>query len=333
MARAVVSNGSLSHSFGHLALSVPAKLTTRIADIIFSLTGLTADWVWTDRERFETCLSDDAPDSELRVHVDGSEGHRARGQLVRSVGGLRNVYLDETTWTFEFRPYKKETYPQRPPHQVLVYDRQFTRGDLYVAKDAKGERSPFSFGVFVSDLLTAMLPFHEGMMVHASGIADGRRGIVFAGPSGAGKSTMAGLWEGYDGVRVLNDDRIILRKKDGQWRAYPRLGVGEPRSGSSEGVPLEAVFLIHHASENAARRMNSSGGARSLLAHLSLPAYDAAATRATLQLLDDLLHQVPVYHLGFCPEEAIVGFARDIVRRGQAPDGVPGQDRVAAEDD
>jgi hypothetical protein len=168
-------------------------------------------------------------------------------------------------------------------------------------------------------------------MVHASGVADGSRGIVFAGPSEAGKSTMAGLWERYGGVRVLNDDRIVLRKMGGKWRAYPRPGVGEPRLGSSDGVPLEAVFLIGHATENVARRLPSSGGARGLLPHLSLPAYDAAAIGATLGLLDDLLDQVPVYELGFRPDAAIVGFVRHGLERGHAPDTAPGRDPVAVE--
>jgi hypothetical protein len=67
------------------------------------------------------------------------------------------------------------------------------------------------------------------------------------------------------------------------------------------------------------------------LAHLSLPAYDAAAIGATLGLLDDLLQQVPVYRLGFRPEEAIVDFVRDVVERGQAPHGVPALDPVTVE--
>lgn len=326
-----VSIGGLPGPFEYMALSEPSMTTTRIADITFALTGLTDDWVWTDRARFETSQSDGSPDSALHVHVDGSEEHGPPGELVHNVGGSRNVYLGENTWAFEFCPYKKETYPQRPPHQLLVYDRHFTRGDLYVDADAEKERSPFSFGVFLSDLLTAMLPFYEGMMVHASGVADGNRGIVFAGPSDAGKSTIAGLWERNDGVRVLNDDRIILRKTGGKWRAYPRPGVGEPRFDSSEGVPLEAVFLIGHATENTAGRMDSAAGARGLLAHLSLPAYDAAAIRATLGLLDDLLHRVPVYELGFRPDETVVGFVRDVVEGGQALDTVPGRDAMTVE--
>jgi hypothetical protein len=145
-----ISVGGLPDPFEYMALSEPAKTTTRIAGITFALTGLTDDWIWTDRERFETFRNDGSPDSVLRVHVDGSEVHRPRGELVHSIGGSRNVYVDENTWTFEFIPYKKETYPERPPYQVLVYDRQFTRGDLYVDADADRERLPFGLGIFLS---------------------------------------------------------------------------------------------------------------------------------------------------------------------------------------
>ena len=293
------------------------KVNIRIADITFSLVGLTNGWIWADRDRFETSLSGGRPDTVVRVHTGYPCRPMIRGDLVRSVEGLRNIYLDEQTWTFEFCPYDREIYPQRPPHQVLVFDRRFAAGDLYLSIDTDSDQPTFAFRLFLSELLTAMLPFHDGMMVHASAISDDGTGIVFAGPSGAGKSTMARLWDEHAGVRVLNDDRIILRRNGRRWWAYPVLGVGEPRQGSPDGVALEVVFLLSQADENAAKPMNQGQAASSLIPHISLPSYDAVAVDSVLQLLDELVNEIPTYGLGFLPDQGVVHFVRDTMGQSQ----------------
>jgi hypothetical protein len=252
------------------------------------------------------------------LHVAGADERIPVGNLVRTLDGLRNVYVDEKSWALEFVPYKREMYPQRPPHQMLVFDRRFTSGDLWVSVDTASEQPSFRFSLLLSELLTGMLSFHGGMMLHAAGIDDDGRGMVFAGASGAGKSTMAALWQGYAGARVLNDDRIILRREDSVWWAYPVPGVGEPRSSSQERVAVEATFLISHGKQNVAERIGLSQGASALLAHTSLPAYDAAGIGMALELLDELLKEVPVCELGFVPDDSVVSFVRDVVRPVEA---------------
>jgi hypothetical protein len=200
----------------NLVLLGATEVRIRIADITFALVGLTREWTWTDQDRFEAFASEGASDILLNVHAGDGCSQISSADMVYSVEGLRNVYLGEDRWAFEFHPYNRRVHPQRPPHQLLIFDRRFTEGDLYVSADSTSERHPFSFGLFLPELLSDMLPFYSGMMLHASGISDGGRGIVFAGPSGAGKSTMAGLWQRRDGIEVVNDDRMIVRKKGGQ---------------------------------------------------------------------------------------------------------------------
>jgi len=92
-------------------------------------------------------------------------------------------------------------------------------------------------------------------------------------------------------------------------------GVGEPRQASPEGVALEAAFVLSHAEENAAERLKPAQAARSLLPHVSLPSYDAAAVDAGLRLLDELVHEIPIYGLGFLPDQSAVSLVRDVVRQ------------------
>jgi hypothetical protein len=296
-------------------LYAASEVRIRIAGITIAATCLSDDWVWTDRDRFSAFLTDDDPDVLVRVHVGTAPAGVPVGDQVRSLAGLRNVYLDEKSWTFEFCPYLREEYPQRPPHQILVFDRGFCAGDLYLSLNESSEKPTFSFGVFLSELLAGMLPLRGGMMIHACGVGDDGLGIVFPGFSGAGKSTIAGLWEDHSGARVVNDDRIILRRTDRRWWVYPVPGVGEPRHGAPERVALDSVFLLSHARDNIAERLKRAEGATSLLPHISLPSYDAGAVDAVLQLLDELVSEVPVYRLGFLPDQAVVDLVRDTIRQ------------------
>jgi hypothetical protein len=308
-----------SRGHGRQTLSADSEVRIRIAGITIAATGLSEAWAWTDKERFGACLSDETPDVLVRVHVGAPPEAMSLGELVHSVVGLRNVYLDGHTWAFEFCPDDRDVYPQRPPHQTLVFDRRFTSGDLYVAIDPRLEQPMLSFGVFLSELLAGMFHLHGGMMIHACGLSDSGRGLVFAGSSGAGKSTMAGLWERRAGANVLNDDRLILRKNGGRWWAYSVPGVGRPQRAPSQGVAVAAMFLLSHGHENAAERKGMSNAASSLLPHVALPTYDTLAIGRVLELLEELLKEVPLFELGFVPDETAVDYVRGIVRPG---DGV-----------
>ena len=296
-------------------MSRVGQTKVRIADIVFAFSGLTNDWIWKHEGAFEGFRSRGSPDVMLRVHQGCPPPPTFAAEMVCSVAGSRNIYVGEDEWFFEFHPRDRELVPERPPRQLLIFDRRFTSGDLYVSTDAPSERPVFNLSLFLLELLANMLPFHNAMMLHASGICDGGEGIVFAGPSGAGKSTMAGLWQRHDGVRVLNDDRMILRKRKGQWWAYPAAGIGELGPDAPRCVELEAVFLLSHARANTAERKAISPAASSLLPHISLPAYDSVAVNLGLQLLDDLLHEVPVYELGFLPDETAVECVRGALQQ------------------
>jgi hypothetical protein len=294
----------------------------RLADIVFSFVGLTGDWVWEHEEVFEGLRSRASPDVVLTLHHGCPPPPMRAAQMVSKAGGARNIYLGQDRWFFELRPHDRDLVPERPPRQLLAFDRRFTRGDLYVSTDTPSERPIFNVRVFLFELMAAMLPSYDGLMVHASGIVDGARGIIFPGPSGAGKSTMAGLWQGRDGVRLLNDDRLIFRKQGGRWWAYPATATGELGPDSWAGVVMEAMFLVSHGQRNLAERRRISQAATLLLPHISLPSYDPEAVGLGLQLLDDLLHEVPVYELGFVPDEAVVDYVRDTVLHNHSCCGV-----------
>jgi len=83
---------------------------------------------------------------------------------------------------------------------------------------------------------------HDGLILHAAGIARNGRGYVFAGPSGAGKSTIAGLCSPAE--RVLSDELVVVRRSGTAFHVH-----GTPFRGTSNAPPraeaaaLEGVYF------------------------------------------------------------------------------------------
>src|SRR5690349_20641886 len=68
-------------------------------------------------------------------------------------------------------------------------------------------------------LVNALLVHRRGVELHACGIIDRGRGLLFIGNSGHGKTTTARLWM-REPVEVVSDDRVIVRAENGGWTMY-----------------------------------------------------------------------------------------------------------------
>jgi hypothetical protein len=157
-------------------------------------------------------------------------------------------------------------------------------------------------------LMVCLLARGRGLMMHACGIDDGGRGFLFAGNSTHGKTTLARLWR--DQATVLNDDRIVLRQREGRFWMYGTPWHGDYSGVSAQGVPLEKVFFLRHAKGNQARQVGKLTAASMLLARSVPPLWDADGMGFTLDFLAQLAEAVPCYELGFAPDERAVEYVR-----------------------
>ena len=145
-------------------------------------------------------------------------------------------------------------------------------------------------------------------MVHACGVDDDRKGYLFTGNSTHGKTTMAQLWK--DRAFVLNDDRIILRLRDGCFWMFGTPFHGEYTQISPQGVPLDKIFFLSHAETNEVRRKNGVIASSMLLTRSFPPLWDAEGMRYTLDFCAQLMADIPCYELDFVPNQNIVDFVR-----------------------
>ena len=200
-------------------------------------------------------------------------------------------------------------------YQVAFVDKEFSRGETIIRPDVP-ERSPgyFPLNYPIDEVLAInRISRGHGLEVHACGLSDHGRGILFLGVSGTGKSTTARVWDQLEEVLVLSDDRIIITNQDGLFWIHGTPWHGDAGIADPSGVPLSAIFFISHAEETLARPISPVLAASQLIAR-SFPTYwNREGMEFSTELAGNLVQQLPAYELAFKPEPGIVDYVRGIL--------------------
>ncbi len=204
--------------------------------------------------------------------------------------------------------------PEQDPYQLGIFAADYHTGDLYLNPQGMASgQAPFPLAyplgkVFMINLLSR----GHGVLMHACGVNDGGKGLLFVGTSTAGKTTTARLWAGREGVSLLGDDNIIVGERDGRFWMYGTPWPGEGGVFSPEAVPLERVFVLRQAAENRAVPLRPVDAASRLLVRSFPTFWDAEGMAYTTGLLGRLAQAVPCYELGFRPEPDAVDYVRGL---------------------
>ncbi|MGD2248466.1 MAG: hypothetical protein PVF58_08665 [Candidatus Methanofastidiosia archaeon] len=192
------------------------------------------------------------------------------------------------------------------PQRMIKVNTQRRSIDLY-AKSAEHCKyfDPLERFLF-RILMVNIFSWGLGVMIHASGINDNGRGMIFVGKSGAGKSTIANLWKEKDST-VLGDDTLIIRKREEHFWVY---GVPwkDTHLTSPDPCPLENIFFIEHAKENILKQ--KKGTLNSILPHILHPLWNVSGVKFSMNFLSELVKKIPCYMLGFVPDKRIIDFIR-----------------------
>jgi hypothetical protein len=193
--------------------------------------------------------------------------------------------------------------------RILVLDSGTRAAKLYFPNADGDFVNPF-YGPTLELLVIKYLARERGIIMHACGIDDGGRGMLFVGESGAGKSTMSNLWRRQNGAEIYSDDRIILRKKDGEYCMHGTPWHGETRFGSSCHTKLEHIFLLQHDNNNAVRKLNRADTVVEFLKASFPPFWDSHGVTFAMALMSDLAGAVPCEALSFKPDASIIDFIK-----------------------
>jgi hypothetical protein len=133
---------------------------------------------------------------------------------------------------------------------------------------------------------------------------------LFLGHSGAGKSTTAQLWKQQPGVRLLSDDRIILRQHDGKIFMHGTPWHGDAGVASPDCSPLTGIFLLEQHPTDEILSLPQPRAAAELFARAFVPHYRKSALQFSLEFADQVTRSVPSSIFRFAPTPSAVEVIR-----------------------
>jgi len=220
-------------------------------------------------------------------------------------GGLWSAFTDSTGSKFYF----SSPALGRAPYKAAWFDPAFQRAHVVLNRScfpANDQVFPLEYPI---DELAMMhrLALGEGVELHALGLVDrDGRGYLFLGHSGAGKSTTARLWMAEPGVKLLSDDRIILRKQEGNFWMHGTPWHGDAGVASAGSAPLSSVFLLEQAPQNQILPLAPGKAAAELFARSFVPHYLKEGIQFSLSFFDELTRSIPCSIFRFAPTDSAV---------------------------
>lgn len=138
-----------------------------------------------------------------------------------------------------------------------------------------------------------------GFFLHCSCLKYKDEAIIFTAPSGTGKSTHSALWRRHfgDDVVMINDDKPLVREKDGRFFIYGTPWNGKHSIGNNTSAPIKSVVFLSQAPENKATPISPIDAMALLLQQTVLPS-DKAELSKLLDMLGRLVENTPMYRLG-----------------------------------
>jgi hypothetical protein len=248
---------------------------------------------------------DEVDDIVIRLHggTPGTEFSAAR-------------YVFHSLWTLSqsgdkyiFREGSQES--DAPPNKVLILGTDLREGDLYVPDGPSNPPPlPDPLGYPLNQVLMILiLSRRNGILVHACGIDDNGSGCLFLGNSGHGKSTMAKLWCEHHAT-VLNDDRIVVREREGKIWMYGTPWHGDFRDFSPAGLPIGKIFFLHPDRENSVIPQNGAKAVAMLLTRSFPPLWDREGMALTVDFCHRLAKSIPCYDLHFRRDQTVIDCVR-----------------------
>lgn len=203
----------------------------------------------------------------------------------------------------------QRSFPGETPYKSVWFDRNFTTGHLQLSRlFFQPDRPVYPLEYPLDEVLMIhRLACGQGLEVHAVGIVDELgRGHLFLGHSGAGKSTTARLWLAQPNIRILSDDRIILRRQDGQIRMYGTPWHGDAGISSPHSAPVTNIYFLEQYSRNQILSMAPGAAAAELFARSFVPRHCAQDLEFALTFIESVAREITCNVFRFVPQQSAV---------------------------
>ena len=279
------------------------EYTLHIANLYIQLETPFEVQICTESQCF---LSDSSASCNYRVTFQPTDDLPTMPAVGRWVEDMYYTELD-----FSPAVYVRN-YPGLPPYAVFQEKSDYIQC-LYLSGSERRINETSSILNLIG--LEKILLDNSAFLLHSSFIRYCGKGILFSAPCGTGKSTQADLWEKFRSSETMNGDRAGVRCMDGVWKAFGMPFAGTSGIYQNKSAPITAIVTLAQGPENVIRRLRPMEAVRKLLPECSCRRWDSDFMNEMLNLLLELVQQVPVYLLECRPDEGAVNLLHDTLEK------------------
>jgi len=288
-------------------MNTHSSLFIRVADITLHITTDSSHLkVQPEGAVKEFVVSARKPDVNIQASW-GNLSQRTWGKKIFDSGSLWQLYQQNGSYLFRFTSPTLEPHP----YKTASFDNKFTKCKIFLnCSSFKLDQPVYPLEYPLDELtVTHFLAMRGGMEVHACGVLiPSGEAYLFVGQSGAGKTTMARLYQKLNQVKILSDDRIVLRRKNhGIWM-HGTPWHGEAEIASPEKGHLTKIFFLRHGEKNRLVPLGKAEAVSRLFTSCFPPFYHQQAIEFILAFFDEVVKTIPCYELTFFPDERAVAF-------------------------
>ncbi len=311
-----------------------SRLAVSIGDITLGLSAASAEELGLspEMEAFRVPINPGGVQCDVEIEVERvPQLQPCNGRKVFDSGGIWTAHEDRAGgFIFDF------TTPVfgRNPYKRLCVDGSFSRASMLLNRQCypNGIVCPLEYPADEL-LITHRLAGENSVEFHGCGFVDAEcGGQLFIGHSGAGKSTTTRLWKSIRDVRILSDDRIIVRHSAAiaespnphNCQNHADLGchpeAASPRETWMYGTPwhgdaafalperarLQRVFIIEHGPQNRIQPLTKGRAVAEMFSRCFVPFYSSKHLEATLACLNEIADAFPCYRYEFVPAPSAV---------------------------
>lgn len=276
----------------------------RVGEVSIGLNARDRQDIRLSRELDAFQIESSACDIELSIERV-ERLRRLPGKKLFDSGSLWTLYESGSDLTFDF------TTPVlgRHPYKRLVVNREFSVARLLLNREHLLETDEVYPLEYPLDelLVTHWLACGRGVEVHGCGLVDHETGgHLFLGHSGAGKSTTTLLWKALRDVRILSDDRIILREQAGRFWMHGTPWHGDAGFALADSSTISRIFFLEHGPENKIQPLPKARAVAELFVRCFVPFHAPEPLDSTLCYLHKIANSVPCYLYRFTPDASAV---------------------------
>ncbi len=171
------------------------------------------------------------------------------------------------------------------------------------------------------DLFRKIIDF-GAIILHSSAIKYGDKCYLFSAPTGTGKSTHTSLWEKLYGnkVRIINDDKPILKYKKGKIIAYGTPFAGGTHKFFDENGEVDAIIFIERSAENSIKEITAKE-AIPLIFQETVKKLGADRMNIVLDMIEKICKNVRLFKLYCNMEESSAVLAHNTLIKDDINEG------------